>query len=285
MKNSKHFTKNSFRKEVGQFLSYLHDIRGYSDSTITAYQIALEKSCDFIEYEYRDTLTILNIMPYRVLIASQGKKTIAKKLSILRSFTHYLKDVHYHVKLISDTSIKVPASLPKPIEYIHIEEVLKEANTLDRLMLLFIYGLGLRISELANLSPKHFDKQWVRVEGKGKKTRDIPILPSIHEELTTYLKTAAIKTYIFEKNGEKLSENTLRYRFKKLFYKIGIKATPHQLRHSFATDLLNDGSRITDVSTLLGHAHLSTTQIYTKLNSGVKMQNYIQAHPLCRSSE
>jgi len=285
MKNLKPFTKNSFKKEVAHFLTYIHDMRGYSNSTIITYKIPLEQAYDYIDYEQRDNVTVLNIMAYRTLIAGQQKKTIAKKISVLRSFASFLVDTGYAVKLKSDDSIKIPASLPKPIEYTHIKEALELANSIDRLILLLIYGLGLRISELANLQITSVDKQWVRVTGKGEKTRDIPLLPPIHDELMAYIKTSSIKTYIFEKNGEKLSENTLRYRFKKLFFKIGIKATPHQLRHSFATDLLNEGSRITDVSALLGHSSLSTTQIYTKLNSGVKMRNYLQAHPLCRSSE
>ena len=87
--------------------------------------------------------------------------------------------------------------------------------------------------------------------------------------------------HYFEKDGEKLSENSLRYIVTKVFRKVGIKVTPHQLRHSYATSLLNGGAPIVDVSELLGHSSMATTQIYTKLGSALKQQNYNKAHPLC----
>jgi len=84
-----------------------------------------------------------------------------------------------------------------------------------------------------------------------------------------------------KKNGEKLSENSLRYIVTKIFKRIALKVTPHQLRHSFASSLLNNGANIVDVSELLGHSSMATTQIYTKLGSALKQQNYNKAHPLC----
>jgi len=86
--------------------------------------------------------------------------------------------------------------------------------------------------------------------------------------------------FLFEKNGERLSENSLRYIITKVFKRISIKVTPHQLRHSYATELLNGGAPIVDVSELLGHSSMATTQIYTKLGSSLKEQNYKKAHPL-----
>ena len=88
------------------------------------------------------------------------------------------------------------------------------------------------------------------------------------------------RVFLFEKNGAKLSENTLRYRLTTLFKKIGLHVTPHMLRHSYATHLLNSDARIADVSELLGHASMATTQIYTKLGSALKLKNYNKAHPL-----
>jgi len=124
-------------------------------------------------------------------------------------------------------------------------------------------------------------EDWIRVVGKGDKTRNIPIIPFIKEIIKQYIKENNHLSYIFEKNGQKLSENILRYKIGKVFSKIGIKVTPHQLRHSYASDLLNGGARINDVSILLGHSSLSTTEIYTKLDSNYKMKNYQNAHPLC----
>ena len=88
---------------------------------------------------------------------------------------------------------------------------------------------------------------------------------------------------LFEKNKKQLTQAQIRYIIAKTFQKVGIKVTPHQLRHSFATYLLNNGARINDVSELLGHEFISTTQIYTKLNDNMKYENYKKAHPLCQS--
>ena len=85
--------------------------------------------------------------------------------------------------------------------------------------------------------------------------------------------------------GNSLSSAQLRYRVERAFKRHGIKATPHQLRHSFATELLKEGARIADVSELLGHSSMATTQIYTKLTNSTKLQNYLKAHPLANRDE
>jgi integrase/recombinase XerC len=87
--------------------------------------------------------------------------------------------------------------------------------------------------------------------------------------------------FLFEKNDEHLSQNSLRYMISKVFKRVNLKVTPHQLRHSYATELLNHNAPIADVSELLGHSSMATTQIYTKLGSALKKQNYNNAHPLC----
>jgi integrase/recombinase XerC len=285
MKSLKNFTKNSFNDEVSKYLLYIRDIRGYSQRTITTYQLTLSESLDKIEFDIKDDLTILNITAYRTKIAKQNRRTISKKLSTIRSFVTYLQDKGFSVKLKGDDSIKVQKTLPKPIEQHHIEEALNKANEEEYIIVLLIYGLGLRISELSSLKIDDFSNGWVTIFGKGSKSRQVPVLREIEKVLDSYLTNYNPKLYVFEKSGERLSENILRYKIKKLFSKIGIKASPHQLRHSYATDILNGGGRITDVSKLLGHSSLSTTEIYTKLNSGVKMQNYLHAHPLCRGDD
>jgi integrase/recombinase XerC len=103
---------------------------------------------------------------------------------------------------------------------------------------------------------------------------------ALKKEMDHYCTLKHPKKFFFEKNGVKLSEDSLRYKLNKTFKRIGLKVTPHQLRHSFATSLLNGGARIEDVSELLGHESLATTQIYTQLASDLKMQSYNSAHPL-----
>jgi len=148
-----------------------------------------------------------------------------------------------------------------------------------------LYTLGLRISELSSLELNDITDEWIRVLGKGNKQRDLPLINSTKKILDEYLGVFVLKKFLFEKSGEKLSENSLRYIVTKVFRKVGIKVTPHQLRHSYATSLLNSGAPIVDVSELLGHSSMATTQIYTKLGSALKQQNYNKAHPLCTEGE
>jgi site-specific recombinase XerD len=176
-------------------------------------------------------------------------------------------------------------TLPKPVQHTHIVEVLQEATLQEKVIVMMLYTLGLRISELSGLRVEDVNGAWVRVMGKGGKQRDVPLLSTTKTVLEEYLQTFTPKRFVFEKNGERLSENSLRYTINKLFAKRGLKVTPHQLRHSYATALLNGGAPIVDVSELLGHSSMATTQIYTKLGSALKKQNYQKAHPLCGVSK
>lgn len=271
---------------IEKFLVYLEDVRGYSQTSVLTYETALAQMQKVSHFYEEDGEMLLDITPFRFAIAKNHKKTIAKKLSAVRSFAKYLKDQEkLSVKLIADESIKVPQSLPKPIEENYIEEVLQKATLEEKLLVMILYGLGLRISELASLKLADIDHGWVRIHGKGNKTRQLPILNSIQVLIDRYTDQKMPKKYLFEKGNAPMNSAQLRYKLTGLFKASGIKATPHQLRHSFATHLLNHGARIADVSELLGHATMATTQVYTKLGSVKKMQEYMKAHPLAKSEE
>ncbi len=274
----KSFLKNS----VERFLNYKKKVKGFSDTTLKTYRLNLLEAIEHLDVTKEREKIILQLMPYRLYISDRDKKTIAKKISIIRSFVEFLKNDGTDIKLLNDESIKLPKTLPKPIEFRYIKEALKVADEEEELIILLLYGFGLRISELSNLKIEDIKNDWIRVKGKGDKTRNIPILPLVKDKIESYLKKNIKKVYLFEKNGKKLSENSLRYKVNKIFGKIGIKVTPHQLRHSYASDLLNNGGRISDVSKLLGHSSMSTTEIYTKLDSEYKLKNYKMAHPLSK---
>jgi len=267
-----------------EFLTYLRDFRGYSELTIKSYSQTLQEAFAYIEIEKRKKEYIFNLMPYRLHIASRNAKTISKKLSAIRSFTNYLNESGTKVVLRSDDTIKVAKTLPKPVSHEHIMEALQKASDEERLLVLMLYTLGLRISELASLEIKDIYDEWIRVIGKGNKERDVPLLSDVKVLIDEYLSVFMPKRFLFEKNGEKLSENSLRYMITKIFGRVALKVTPHQLRHSYASSLLNSGAPIVDVSELLGHSSMATTQIYTKLGSALKQQNYNKAHPLCKDN-
>lgn len=263
------------------FLDYLKDVKKCSDLTLQTYDIALKQMLALTQIELKEERYIIPLMPFRHHVAKQNKKTITKKLSAIRSFVHYLQDIKkLTITLRDDESIKVTRTLPKPIEHRYILQALNQANRDERLLIVMLYTLGLRISEVTSLELSNIKIQWLRVRGKGDKMRDVPLSAGLKKEMDAYCTRNTSKKFFFEKKGVKLSEDSLRYKLNKTFKRIGLKVTPHQLRHSFATALLNEGARIEDVSELLGHESLATTQIYTKLASDLKMQSYNAAHPL-----
>ncbi|MEA2048412.1 MAG: tyrosine-type recombinase/integrase [Campylobacterota bacterium] len=263
------------------FLAYLLDVRGYSETSVITYEVALRQMIEVSHSYEEEGVWVLDITPFRFKIVKNHKKTIVKKLSAIHSFVKYLENLCYiDVKVIGDETIKVPQSLPKPIEEKYIQEVLNEAKLEERLLISMLYGLGLRISELSGLKLIDIKEEWVQVRGKGDKVRELPLLDSLQGVLSAYIHDKSPKVYLFEKGNAPMNAAQLRYILSKLFKKSGLKVTPHQLRHSFATHLLNNGARIADVSELLGHDTMATTQVYTKLGSVKKMQEYMKAHPL-----
>ena len=264
-----------------EFLEYLKDVRGYSDKTVKTYKIALNLLLKNYELNKTSKGYELNIMQFRLKIANLSKKAISTKLSAVRSFIKFLQK-QINIKLIGNQSVKVPQTLPKPLKMQDILSAIDNLELIDSIIIKLLYGLGIRVSELSNLKLSQIKGSWIEVVGKGNKVRQIPLPPLLLNDLQKYLKLYKPKKFLLESNGLPLKDTQIRYKIKKSFLKIGIKATPHQLRHSFATHLLQNGARISDVSELLGHSSMAATQIYTKLNNQTKMQNYLKAHPLAK---
>lgn len=281
IKNLRNFLKKLLKNYKKQFLQSLEELQGYSDLTVKSYDETLREASLYVEVIEENDIIVINIMPYRIKIADLNAKTISRKLSSIRSFTRFLIDNGLKCILKADDAIKVAKTLPKPIPHEHILQAIAKANLEEELIISILYTLGLRISELSSLEIINISNEWVRVLGKGNKHRDIPLLGTTKELIDAYLNENIRKKFLFEKKGERLSENSLRYTITKVFKRVALKVTPHQLRHSFATSLLNNNARISDVSELLGHSSMATTQIYTKLGSSLKQQSYNKAHPLC----
>ena len=163
-----------------------------------------------------------------------------------------------------------------------------EANQILNLMIHSLYSnKEIFIRELVSNASDALDKlnMLVLTDEKYKEISSIKLLNHVKELIDDYLTKNPKKMFLFELNDKRLSENSLRYTVNKVFKRIGLKVSPHQLRHSYATELLNHNASISDVSELLGHSSMSTTQIYTKLGSALKQQNYNKAHPLCGVDE
>ncbi len=268
---------------IDDFLEYLFSIRGYSEKTVETYEVALEQMKEYCECTEDNGVVTLDIRSLRSTIADSSKKTISKKLSAIRSFVSYLNEQRdLSVSLKGDTPVRVPKTLPKPISSDIISEVMADCDLMERTVLLILYGMGLRIAELSTLKREDITDRWITVTGKGNKSRQLPLIEEVKNSIDKYLDNHPVGRYLFEKGGVPMNPSQLRYIVTKVFKRHGIKATPHQLRHSFASHLLNNGARISDVSELLGHASMSTTQIYTKLGDAKKLKEYIMAHPLAR---
>jgi integrase/recombinase XerC len=275
--------KSVLENKIEPFLEYLLSIKNYSKLTILTYDKTLQDAVEVSEIYEEDNVVVFDIRKYRLKISFLENSTISKKVSTIKSFVKFLKLQKINIKLIGAQAPKRAKSLPKPVDDIKIKEALEVATSLQKISVLLLYSLGLRISELIDMRVEDISSEWISVVGKGSKQRDIPMNSLLQQELLLYLQENRPKIYLFEQeSGKRYSVSQIRYQIKKLFEKIGLKVTPHQLRHSFATELLNSGARINDISELLGHSSINSTSIYTKLANSTKMQNYKDAHPLLK---
>ncbi len=229
-----------------------------------------------------------------------SKSTIARKLATLRSFYKFCLRRGY-VQSHPLASIRTPKQdkrLPKFLELEQINKLLAtpDTNTLlgsrDRAMLEVLFSTGVRVSELVdlNFADIDFEGGTIRVRGKGKKQRTTPIGPTAIAAVRRYLelRRADARSASFDQNalfvnkhGQRLSTRSVRRKLDKYLAECGLdpNISPHTLRHSFATHMLNNGADLRSVQELLGHQSLSTTQIYTHLTTPRLKQAYDDAHP------
>lgn len=225
-----------------------------------------------------------------------SNRSISRKISTLKSFFKYL----YRKKIISSnpaSTLAFPKTQKKLPSYIAASDMAKlldrigddELNFIDKAIFELFYGTGIRLSELINLKTIDIDfsKNTVRVLGKGSKTRIVPFGSKALEALKNYMQIRDIlnfnkSDYFFlNKNGKKLYPMEVSRMVKKHLSKVtdAKKKSPHVLRHSFATHLLDAGADIRAVKDLLGHENLSTTQVYTHVSPEKLKKVYKQAHP------
>lgn len=235
-----------------------------------------------------------------------SKATSARKLATLRSFYKYLVR-RGHIETSPVAAIRTPKQekrLPRFLTGEQIETLLGAPDTnnmlgaRDRAILETLYSSGLRVSELVslNLSDVDFLGEVLHVRGKGKKERLAPVGSSALQALQRYLTFRDAdprkadfdqQTLFINKHGQRLSTRSVRRKLDKYLLQAGLdpRISPHTLRHSFATHMLNNGADLRVVQELLGHQSLSTTQIYTHLTTNHMKQVYDNAHPQARSEE
>lgn len=271
-------------KEIDNFLYFLKKELNYSDYTIKNYQLDLT---DFFKYVNKSNIDFLNIKNTHVRgylkyldTCNLKNTTISRRISALRTFYNYLLEKGF-VKSNIFLNVKNPKlekKLPNYLNYTEIEELLASIDTSNsgglerRLLVEMFYSTGCRVGEMVNvkISDIDFYNKTIKVMGKGSKERIVYYGDYASKYLEDYLKNKDKKGYLFtNKRGEKLTIEEVEYIVRDIMKHISIKThvTPHTLRHTFATHLLNNGADIRTVQELLGHANLSTTGIYTHVSS------------------
>jgi len=273
-------TSASYKRDINQFQKFLKDQYDYLLNDI-------EKVSPAVVREYLSTMIVSGI----------SRRSVARKLSALRSFFKYLFRQGYIQKTPTD-NINAP-KLNKPLpKFLTIKEIDRLVNAIDQKTIIgkriyalieVLYSTGMRVSEVTNL--KHDQIQWregiVRVIGKGNKERLVMLGSAALAMLKNYIGDAGYDRnspveYIFRnKFGRQLNVKTVQTDISSLAKIAGINrdVTPHILRHSFATHMLDAGADLRSVQELLGHASLSTTQIYTHVTPDRLKKAYEKAHP------
>lgn len=292
-----------FDKQIISFFDYLTYEKKYSAHTLTSYKNDISQFIAFINpnNEYF-AITDINYQQIRAWVASLLKDKIAarsvnRKLSSLKSFFKYLQrqqiiDVNPMAKI---SGPKTPKRLPVFVDEHQMEDLFAEVkfedgfNGLrDRLILDLFYQTGIRRSELTNLKEIDLDlfNSTIKVLGKRNKERIIPISLPLKRNLESYLQVKqelnlSNMMLLVSEKGHTLSEQAVYNSVKKYLSQVTTiqKKSPHVLRHTFATHLLNNGADINAVKDLLGHANLSATQVYTHNTIDKLKKSYKQAHP------
>lgn len=291
---------------IDSFLSVLQSEKNYSKYTITSYSTDLIQFFEFIEEKYADTsLEQINktiIRSFLGFLKQKGytAKSINRKIACLRSFYKYLIAHNHAVQNPTTTlfSLKYEKQLPPNLTYDTISNALSlpDQNSVtglrDRAMMELFYGSGIRLGELEKLSLNDIDftNSLILVLGKGAKERLVPMGEVVKRTLKDYLNcrhllseqaSETTQAVFLNRFGKRLTRRGIQRRVSLYLMKVAQsgKTSPHVLRHSFATHLLDEGADLLAVKELLGHKNLETTQIYTHVSAEHLKKVYRQAHP------
>ena len=296
------------QESVDRFLSYLTVERGVSLNTIAAYKNDLVQLLDFVESETSATgwerVDAPSLTGYALHLHERGysDSTRARKLASAKSFFSFQLEEGAITRDPTEnlSSPRMGRSLPDTLTVEEVDTLLSAPNgespadLRDRAMLELLYATGMRVGELVSLDLGDVDleQSFVRCFGKGAKERLVPIHSQAIDAMRAYLadgrpgivKRHSAQAAFLNLRGSRLGRQGFWLILKRLAARCGIerKITPHTLRHSFATHLLRGGAPLRHVQELLGHASITTTQVYTHLTSEHVRTEYESAHPRAR---
>ena len=294
-----------FGQIIEQFNAYLSFEKGLSANTIDGYDDDVEKLLRYLELSRKSLSDIVEADLHEFLAALHDvgihPRSQARILSGIRSFYKFLV-IEDYLQEDPTTLLESPKIGIKLPDVLTVDEIDRIINAVDmiklegqrnRAILELLYSCGLRVSELCSLqlSDLYFEEGFIRVEGKGGKQRLVPISTSAIEELNLYFEQRSQMTniksghdsYVFLsfRRGTKLSRIMIFHMIKELVELAGIHKTvsPHTFRHSFATHLLEGGANLRAIQVLLGHECITTTEIYTHIDSALLRKEIIEHHP------
>lgn len=285
---------------INYFIEYLLIDKKYSENTIKSYQNDLKKYQNYFKNKSIDKINEENIREYLKYLKKENNesKTISHNISTLRSFYKFLL-IEKKVNKNPMEWIEIPKikkSLPKTLSFEEINKLLDiklndNYSYRNKAMLELMYSSGLRVSELVNVKIHDIDSESciIRIMGKGSKERIVPLGDYAIKYINIYLKEHRNKLikkeyndYLFLNNhGKKMTRQGFFKIIKNLAKEQNIKSefSPHTLRHSFATHLLDGGADLRSIQEMLGHSDISTTQIYTHVSKELLKENYNNFHP------
>lgn len=307
MVDSAFATDEFVRAQIGAWQRELGSVKRLAANTLEAYGRDLDQFLQFLAGHHGGPVSLailkdLRGADIRAFMAhrrneSLGSRSLARVLSALKSFFRFLEreGVMATEALNVIRTPKIPKSLPKALTVIEARrttsEVLEQGEepwvaARDMAVLSLCYGAGLRISEALAVTKGDLESQVIRVTGKGGKVRMVPLIEAVRRSIDLYLELCPFKSWPEEPlfrgvKGGVLSPRLIQLRMVNLRGALGLppSATPHALRHSFATHLLGRGGDLRAIQELLGHASLSTTQIYTAVDTDRLLESYRKAHP------
>lgn len=297
---------------ISLFKSYIEDEKQYSPNTSISYIDDIYSLVNFLDIEQFGDLKTVTSRIARFYTATLHEKytpkSIARKISSLRSFYSFLGREEL-VKENPFLDVELPKQIKKLPKFIYPEEIdslLNSINTSkpigkrDKLILEFLYGTGVRVGELCNIKVKDIDfyQDLVLIHGKGSKDRFVPIHKLLSKELKDYILTTRneflkrshnqeFDGLLLNFKGTSLTTRGVRLIIKRIIdnSEETFSLSPHKLRHSFATHLLDNGADLRSVQELLGHSSLSSTQIYTNVTKEKLKDSYMNAHPRAKRSK
>ena len=296
---------------VDKFITYITAERRYSPLTVRNYLHDLTtfeewgRSACGKDFSLRE-VTAVDVGNWVMHLSDSGRlksSSVNRAVATLRSFYRYLrrKDIIHHDIFVSVQSLPTSRHLPTFVPKGNMDEVvdvvlqrLSDGSWIERrdaLIVLMLYACGLRLAELCNIDLSDFDNDFtaLRVLGKGDKTRIVPLVGRVSHEVKRYLAQnfeeniclSGENALFLSKRGERISRSDVQRSVARLLRECGVqgKCSPHVLRHTFATHLLNDGADLREIQELMGHSSLSATQVYTHNNIAQLQRIYATAHP------